>query len=137
MRSLTKAAPILAAVGVLTAGCGGSSVVPNGPVDLDKLRDSKIPVFYLGPSFSGHELSYADTPSEKRALVTYGTCKAPAGGNCSPPLEIQTCLSSKTVAMVGRQTLAERASSDLRPLNNAAKKIAKPHLKINEGLGCG
>jgi hypothetical protein len=136
MRSLTKAALAVGVAGTIAAGCGGSSVVPTGPVDLAGLRKSKIPVFYLGKSFSGHELSYADSPAEKRALVTYGTCKAPAGGSCSPPLEIQTCLKSTTVAVVGDQALAEQASPALRPLNAAAKRIAQPQVRINKGLSC-
>jgi hypothetical protein len=136
MRSLTKAAALLAAVATVAAGCGGSSVVPSGPVDLDKLRESKIPVYYLGESFSGLDLSYADTPGADRALLTYGTCKAESGSSCSPPLEIQTCLDSETVSLLGRQTLAERASSALRPLNKAARQIAHPRMTVNQGLRC-
>jgi hypothetical protein len=111
-------------------------VLPSGPVDLPKLRESSIPVFYLGESFSGLELTYADIPSENRVLVAYGTCEAESGSSCTPPLEILTCVSSETVALLGRQALAERASVALRPLNQAARRITNPRLKINKGPRC-
>jgi hypothetical protein len=135
MRSLTKRAAPLAALAVLAAGCGGSSIVPDGPVNLDTLRDSKIPVYYMGTSFEGLKLSYADLPGANRAVLTYGTCKA-SGGSCSPPLEIQTCLGSDTVSFLGRHSLAVRASAVMKPLNAAARKIGKPLVKINRGLSC-
>jgi hypothetical protein len=126
---------LIAAIALLAAGCGGTSTVPDGPVNLDKLRASDIPVFYMGTSFSGLELSFADIPAGKRALLTYGTCQA-SGGTCSPPLEIQTCLGSETVSFLGKRALAERASAALKPLNPAARKLGKPRVKINRGLSC-
>jgi hypothetical protein len=137
MRSLTKAAAVLAAVAALAAGCGGSSILPDGPVKLDELRDSNVPVFWLGNSFSRLKLTYADNPGANRVLLAYGTCETHGDSSCSPPLEIQSCLGYDTVSLFGRRTLAERASKALKPLNEAARKIGKPLTKLNSGVRCG
>jgi hypothetical protein len=137
MRSLTKAAALLAAIAAVAAGCGGSSILPTGPVKLDVLRDSNVPVFWLGNSFSGLKLTYADNPGASRVLLAYGTCETQGNSGCSPPLEIQSCLGYDTVSLLGRRNLAERASKALKPLNEAARKIDKPLIKINRGVRCG
>jgi hypothetical protein len=137
MRSLTKCAALLAEAALLAAGCGGTSIVPDGPVNLEKLRDSNVPVFWVGESFAGLTLTYADNPGANRVLLAYGTCEAKGGSSCSPPLEIQSCLGYDTVSFLGRRSLAERAVTALKPFNEAARKIGKPLTKINSGIRCG
>jgi len=122
---------LLIAIAAVAAGCGGH-------VELDKLRESKVPVWYLGTSFEGHELTYADTDGvADRVLVVYGSCDPPGGlfsdGGCVPPLELTSCAGSDTVVIYGAHGLDVRASEALRPLNAAAQRIGKPYVQRGYG----
>ena len=123
---------LLIAIALVAAGCGGH-------VQLDKLRDSEVPVWYLGTSFEGYELTYADTDGVvNRVLVVYGTCDPPGGfmsdGGCVPPLELSTCAGSDTVVIYGDgHGLDLRAAKALRPLNDAARRIGKPYVQRGHG----
>jgi hypothetical protein len=135
MRSLTKAAVLIVAFTTMAAGCGGGAIVPDGPVNLDKLRRSTIPVYYVGEAFAGFNLTYADTRGNG-ALLAYGTCKTTSDGGCSPPMEIQSCAGSDVVSLFGGRDLAARVAAALRPFNDAARKLGAPTVKMNTGLGC-
>jgi hypothetical protein len=92
----------------------------------------------LGRSFGGFALTYADTTAAEKALLAYGTCKAPGGGfgsegGCSPPLELVSCKGSDTVIIFPRGELTRRAANALRPLNDAARRVGKPHVQVDYG----
>jgi hypothetical protein len=131
-RSLTKCGAVSAAAAIL-AGCGG------GHMQLDKLRESKVPVWYLGSSFEGNELTYADFDGvPERVLVVYGDCDPPGGffsdGGCVPPLELTTCAGSDTIVIYGDgHGLDRRAAKALRPLNGAAQRVGKPYVQFGYG----
>ena len=126
----------LTGVAAVAAGCGGSAVLPRGPVDLPKLRESNIPVYYLGRSFSGLDLTYADTPNENGVLVAYGTCKAESGrllhATAGDP-DVRELRDRRPARAAGTRRAGRRS---LRPLNEAARGIANPRLKINKGPRC-
>jgi len=131
-RSLTKYAPFLL-LAAFAVGCGGR-------VQLDGLRKSDAPVYWLGSSFEGLELTYADTWGGDGALLVYGSCE-PSGGflgdaGCTPPLQLRSCSGSDGVSLFGGQTLMRRAAKELRPLNAAAHRVGRPYIQFGHGSYC-
>ena len=121
------------AVGAFVSACGGSRV------PLDKMRDDSRAYYWVGKSFAGLELTYAETYQGRFATLIYGTCEPPSDGGCAPPLEIQNvrCTSgSVTVTIFGRARLAARAEKALRPLNEAARNADTPIVSFDRSMLC-
>jgi hypothetical protein len=60
------------------SACGGDS-----GTDIEELRASSAPVYWLGESFDGLPLTY----STERLLV-YGDCEPESDTGCAPPLQL-------------------------------------------------
>jgi hypothetical protein len=70
----------VAALGLaLATGCASDS-----EADIDKLRASSEPRYWLGEEFEGLPLTHADD-----RLIVYGDCDPGPDAGCSPPLELQ------------------------------------------------
>jgi hypothetical protein len=140
----------LAAVGslvtVLAAGCGS-------PTDeLNQLKDSADPVFYLGMKFEELPLSSAvEFPLRgqrgrfpkivPRVDVTYGSCRTNSRGSCRLGLHIITlrCGSGKAGVAIWAETRdrATRAAKRIRPLNLAARRSGWPsRISFGSEPGC-
>jgi len=137
---LTKPVALIAALASIVAGCGGTRV-PDGPVNLDGMRADSKPYYWVGESFEGLDLTYAERYSGRFSTLAYGTCEPPRSeGGCAPPLEIQNarCSSSHgiNVAIFGRTRLARRAAKSLRPLNRAAREAPKPQATFDRSILC-
>jgi hypothetical protein len=120
-------------VAVAISGCGGKS-------DLEALRDSAQPYFYVGTSFDGLDLTAVDNPPGRLVTLIYGTCEAGDDAGCTPPLEIQnkTCATGETAVTIfadgnGR---ASRAAEALTPLNAAAGRAERPPITFDRSPAC-
>jgi len=141
---LTKRAAFLAALAVALTGCGAMSTrVPHGPVDLDGIQADSRPYFWVGESFGGLDLTYAERYNGRFASFIYGTCETSGGlfaeGGCAPPPEIQNVRCSDgsvTVAIFGRHRLAARAAKALRAFNRAARKSGRPLVTFDHSILC-
>jgi hypothetical protein len=115
--------PVVLLVAV-ASGCG-SDRAQHGPIRLEKLRNAPYTYYYVGRSFDGLDLTYADTTSKHSATFIYGTCDAGGGlfkeGGCSPPLAIENkaCpVDAMVVTLFGDgHGRAARAAKALRRLN--------------------
>jgi len=76
--ALTRAS-VLAALTLSVSACGGGA-----EADIDNLRDSGAPLYWLGKEFEGLPLTHAD-----ERLLVYGSCEAKSDTGCAPPLELQ------------------------------------------------
>jgi len=140
---LTKYAALVATAAAVLAGCGGGTiVVPTGPVKLDELRADSRPYFWVGTSFEGLPLTYAEQYNGRFGSLMYGTCEIRGGSfsdeGCAPPLEIQNtiCRGEVSVAIFPGGRRAARAAKALRPLNAAARRAKEPFVSIDRGVAC-
>ena len=95
MRRIGVAALVAVLVG---GGCGDEERrAPRGPVELAQLRRfDGFPLYWLGRSFDGLPLTYAEdvksqlaAPSSPGVAIEYGDCTLPEGeGGCVAPLSI-------------------------------------------------
>jgi hypothetical protein len=77
---LALIAPIIAvALVLLVSACGGDS-----GTDVDELRASPAPIYWLGESFDGLPLTYST-----ERLMVYGDCEPESDTGCVPPLQLQ------------------------------------------------
>jgi hypothetical protein len=61
------------------SACGGDS-----GTDIDELRASGTPLYWLGEEFDGLPLTYTD-----ERLFVYGDCEPESDTGCAPPLQLQ------------------------------------------------
>jgi len=138
---LTKPIVVVAFVAAL-AGCGGSGRLDDGEAAaLSALKADDRPHFYLGASFRGLLLTHVEK-IRTRANFIYGDC-TPTGGeqpSCSPPLEIQNKVCSRTRVNVAiyadRTELAAAAVKALRPLNRATKHARSARVSFDMAQPC-
>jgi hypothetical protein len=142
--TLTKTLLAVASVFLLVSCGGGSVTVPSGPVRLAEMRADSRPYYWVGESFNGLELTYAEPYNGRFGNVGYGTCEAPTGlfaeSACALPLQVQNVLcadGSATVALFsdggGRSA---RAAKALRPLNEAARRAGAPRVTFDRSVLC-
>ena len=129
----TRAVAVLLLAGALAlsaSGCGNQSKqLQRGPIKLLELRNSGRPYYWLGRSFDGLQLTYADATSAQGADFIYGQCKAGGGflidSGCEPPLTVQNkfCPVDNIVVVIytdgkspGRAARAAKAIRRLDPL---------------------
>jgi hypothetical protein len=125
---------------VSLAACGSSGT--GSAPDLTKFKDSAQPYYYVGSSFDGLRLTYAEPyDAAGVAFLAYGTCKPPPDGGCPAPLELQhrLCRGRVTVVIfVGANPTsarAGRAAQALRPLSKGARRV-KPDLAFDQSPPC-
>ena len=135
---------LVALLGAVAAGCGGTVTVPSGPVRLTEMRADHGPYYWVGESFEGLALNSANPYSGRFGNLIYGKCEAPTGpfaeGGCAPPLQVQNVLCRDgrvTVALFARGGgLAARAAKALRPLNRTARAAGKPMVTFDRSIDC-
>jgi hypothetical protein len=66
-------------VSVALTGCG-----PWSSPDVDSLRNSSEPRYWLGQEFEGLPITHVDG-----GLIVYGDCEPQSDTGCAPPLELQ------------------------------------------------
>jgi hypothetical protein len=128
MRRRAISLAVVATVGALAVGCGGTA-------SLDEMSADSKPYYWLGKSFQGLPLTHAEPYVGGRASFVYGDCEAKSDMGCAPPLEVQNvvCESGGAgVTIYSSTALADRAEHALRPLNDAAREAGTP-LVIAEG----
>jgi hypothetical protein len=140
LRSAILPVVLLAAV---ASGCG-SQRARHGPIRLEKLRNAPYTYYYVGRSFEGLELTYADSTSKHRAAFVYGTCDAGGGlfreGGCAPPLEIENkaCpVDTMVVTLYGDgHGRAARAAKALRRLNENVSPSLDLRIAFDRSPSC-
>ena len=128
------------------AGCmGGSNVCPNGPVEVERLRRSKAPYFWVGRTFDGLDLTHTEAygdASKTVASLIYGRCEV-AGGwfkDGAPPLELQHRLCGDeliVVIFVGAEPKPGRAArAEISPANERRGPPSEPRTAVGQSLPC-
>jgi hypothetical protein len=141
--TLTKTLLAVASVFLLVSCGGGSVTVPSGPVRLAEMRADSRPYYWVGESFNGLELTYAEPYNGRFGNVGYGTCEAPTGlfaeSACALPLQVQNVLcadGSATVALFsdggGRSARGEGAAPTER--GGKARRRAPRHVRPQRPL---
>ena len=108
---------------------------------LDVARQVDGTVFYVGTTFAGLPLTYAEKSPDESVLDAsfgYGDCEPPENdGGCPLPLEIQNaiCRDGHTkVGIFGIRKLRQRAARALRPVGGG--DAAAPEVVFDTGPIC-
>jgi hypothetical protein len=119
------------------AGCALAVGCSDGGSDVDDLRSSEAPYYYVGQSFDGLKISHVERYQDGVATLIYGTCKARGDEGCAPPLELQhrLCHGIVTVVIFANKRRAIRAAHALRPLSRGAR-ARRPEIALDRSPGC-
>jgi hypothetical protein len=133
LRSLVRA---LSAVAVIT-GCAFAAGCSNGSLDVNDLRNSDAPYYYVGESFDGLRITHVERYQRGEATLIYGDCKARSDEGCAPPLELQhrLCHARVTVVIFASNGRAARAADALRPLSPGAS-AHQPKIALHRSPLC-
>ncbi len=88
-----RLAPVLLAACAIVALAGCGDTLQNQPVphnELEQLVVSPFPVYWLGGTFHGLELTEASHDESGAFTVQYGNCLQGGQGTCVPPLRLVT-----------------------------------------------
>jgi hypothetical protein len=113
-------------------GATGCSSGDDRSLNLDDLRNTEAPYYYVGSSFEGHDVSYIYRYRDGEGSIDYGTCEPPSSGlfgegGCPVPLQLQhrLCLGVVTISIFGNAGIARRAAKALRPLSKGLGRELK------------
>ena len=122
---------------VVIAGCAFVAGCSDGSPDVDDLRSSDAPYYYVGESFEGLEISHVERYQRDVATLVYGDCEARSDEGCAPPLELQhrLCRSTVTVVIFARDGRAARAADALRPRSRGANP-GRPKVALQRSPRC-
>lgn len=122
-----RVALLLVAVAAGASGCSW----PFGPSPPDVAADvaaarrfAGFPLYWLGASFEGYELTAVVGPQNDMVTFIYGTCETHGDGGCAPPLEIQIAPLCRGLRQVTRDPIWRLRSVRGAPLARADGPIA-------------